>query len=777
MLSAWNEFEQNAKDFLLDVHTVTRNFMGEQNWQWTENVIEVDALGEVVKNTTTAYQRFTEEMTQGTEVYSNNSNLEDRIALGACAALYCIPYALGRTLIYDPICNIMEYVTWRINGKSQCAIEPTGRERNGYILGAPLSLIFIIPLAIGEAIARIAGFTQYGGYIIAAAFKRAVSLFHRSYSPYSPQEIVEAEGVLTSAPTTVWDSLDRIGYVTFPGLIAGMTIITGAVCGVIARIVEAAGRLIGISQYACLMIAAGHMSAVNMVHRHYQPYSPEEIQKVKNVLISAPADGWDILDRIGCVIPSLNAGLQIIFGIVVGIVARIGEVIGRLLGFTEYGLNIIKAAFMCAANMLHRDHIFYTPKEIKDIQTLLTAKPQSNWHYLDGWAYVTLPGMIAFVEIIVGAACGLVARVCEATGRIIGISNRAVAASSVIFAKCENMFGAIDPPYILEDMQTLKAPVKSIWDFFDIIGITFSGIVSMAISIGVSPFALLGLTESNYHRFIYYKYYINNAIYARLGIKVDDTKERYHKTQLKNCEKTYLGGFFSRVNVINIIAQGIYVAARFIIAPVIYGTVRSIKHLFGMIPLVKTIYRAYNPIEYNLNDPIDRVRKRFADLTKSLSVEGHLPRGKKLYSDIIAEEVKHVDNRNIFSRGAFSLFSEARKILSLGHTLEEKIIAEFQDKFDELVRIKKRKPDIDISPFFIKENNLSLKNAGRFSYNNMIKQVKKSFSHPEDLKEIEKIAHLLFEDFKKEWEGNQLQIIYEENNTESSTSNSTQLLI
>jgi hypothetical protein len=858
MLSSFfSEVAQNIEEFSLDVHAVARNFVGEHDWQWTENISELNNDG-IVPNT--AYERFTEEMMRGTQFYTNDRNLEDRLALGVCAALYCIPYVAGRIIIHEPICNIVEYATWRMTGEAHCAIEPEGRHLNGYIFGAPLSSVVIIPLAVSEAIGRIIGLTDYAAYIIQAGFMRAVNLVHRDYQ-YSPEKIEVFDKLLAAAPETGWNYLDRIGYVTLPGLIAGTAVVVGAVTGMIARIIEAIGRILGISQYGFNIIRLAHMQVVNTQHRDYTPYTPEEIasmeaalskestdiwdtldhigyitlpgiiaatelligvvtaaiarvgeflgrilgfteyagyiikaafmraanmvhrdyqysdtdiDNVERALTTWPKTGWNYLDRIGYVtLPGLIAGIEIIVGAVCGLVARVGEVIGRALGFTEYGGDIIQAGFMRAANMIDRKRTFYTTKEIDDVETKLVATPATNWNYLDGLAYLTLPGLIAGIEIMVGAACGLIARVGEAIGRTIGFSNRSFAASAVIFAKCKNMFGVPDSQELLENINTVKTPIKSCWDFFDILGITFSGIASITISIALSPFALLGLSKSNYHRFNYYRHNINNSIKARLGSTIDYTQEDYHKTHLENGETTTLGSFFSRINLINVIAQGIYAAARFIVAPVIYATFRGVKQLFGVIPLVKTIYHACCPIEYDLSDPVDRVRKRFSDFTKSLDIFGRLLPDKenKLDQRKLDLAVKYADDRNLFSRFSFSLFSEGRKIFSLGHTPEERIIAEFKDKVEEVVRVIKRQKNknININAFFagglVEINNL--KNGERFAYTEIVAHIKKSFTNREELRKIDRIAYLLWEDLAKEAKENNIIIECENSQSEN----------
>src|SRR6476659_1721554 len=107
-MSGWDEIQKNIKEFFIDIHSIAQQFVGERDWQW---------LTTEENSTYSTYQRFVNEMMSGAQFYTNESNLEDRLILGTCTALYCLPYTSARILFYEPLANILEYAFWRIADK------------------------------------------------------------------------------------------------------------------------------------------------------------------------------------------------------------------------------------------------------------------------------------------------------------------------------------------------------------------------------------------------------------------------------------------------------------------------------------------------------------------------------------------------------------------------------------------------------------------------------------------------------------------------------------
>ncbi len=333
----------------------------------------------------------------------------------------------------------------------------------------------------------------------------------------------------------------------------------------------------------------------------------------------------------------------------------------------------------------------------------------------------------------------------ESLGRAFGISARSQAALSIILAKCGNFFGFADPENLAEKIRTVKAPVRSWMNACDCVGTAVTVTLAGVLTVASAALAFVGLSKSNYHRFCYYKNQISNSLAERRGMRINDFQEHWHRSMLEDSQKTTMGNFFSHVNILNLSAQVLYRAARFIVAPTIYASVRL---LANFIPAsIRALGRCLYPRNLDdLNDPITRARKCFADLNEALDQNGELSWNKK--GEISEEAWKKAEERDqsFFKRAGFTLFSEGRRIFSLGYTPEEKILYEFEDKFEQFVNARKRaeRKGQDVPPVsdFLKKD-VKLPNGKRFSYEHMVSRVTGFFKTEDEIKAINNIAELV----------------------------------
>ncbi len=227
--------------------------------------------------------------------------------------------------------------------------------------------------------------------------------------------------------------------------------------------------------------------------------------------------------------------------------------------------------------------------------------------------------------------------------------------------------------------------------------------------------------------------------------------EDYHKLALARCEESGLGNFFSKVNVFHAVSLALYGLARFIIAPVIYGSLKLLSAL--TIGSLRQFSRLISPVTYDVNDPVDRINKRFAELKNALTVFGHFPQDseEELDDQIISEAAQKAEKRSVFTQAGLSLFSEARKVLALGHTPTERTIGELEDKFNEYVRASKRaRKTADPYRFF--REDVSLGRDKKFSYDFMVQRVKSGFPDRRDQQAVDQVAEFLKADLMHELE-------------------------
>src|SRR4029078_6567972 len=133
------------------------------------------------------------------------------------------------------------------------------------------------------------------------------------------------------------------------------------------------------------------------------------------------------------------------------------------------------------------------------------------------------------------------------------------------------------------------------------------------------------------------------------------------------CESTTVGKFTSYFNLLHgteIVADGI---TKYVFAPIAYGLVRLVKeHFFGIVPVIN----CFKPEKhFDINDSFERIQKRFNDLNKAIDKFGHLPLeadDKDLRITRVQQATERANHRSWFGKRGFSMFSEARTVLSLG---------------------------------------------------------------------------------------------------------------
>jgi hypothetical protein len=132
MQSGWSQLTQKTDEFLTDMHIVTGNFFGNQDWKWVH-----DDAANREKAAPGAWQRFKMEMMQDTKHYTSDSSAEDRATVGVIAGLWGLPYFIGRVLFCDWVLNTLEFTTWRVT-ESVCAPDSPKRTWSPFANDSPM---------------------------------------------------------------------------------------------------------------------------------------------------------------------------------------------------------------------------------------------------------------------------------------------------------------------------------------------------------------------------------------------------------------------------------------------------------------------------------------------------------------------------------------------------------------------------------------------------------------------------------------------------------------
>ena len=619
-----------------------------------------------------------------------------------------------------------------------------------------------------EGTGRALGFTPYGGHIMAAAGKQSANMLSRyTGKSFTTDDLKPHHEALKAPVKNVWDVTDRAAYVTLPGAIAAATVVGAAGLGAGLRVVEGTGRVLGLTPYGGHILAAASMRSANMLSRYTgKTFVADDLKPHHDALGASIKNGWDVADRAAYVtLPGALALTEVVGAAGLSLGLHVGEGLGRALGFSEYGSMIIKAAGMHAANISSRytSKLFGTydeDKVINPLEQMIFSLPKDGWSIADRGGLITLPALVAATEILGSLLLTGSLGTVESVGRCMGISERSKNLFLTTMSKVGNMYGVASGDDIKEKEQSIGAKPKSAWEVLDCVGLVPSAVATGIVG-GLSAIpAVIGFSKSNWHRANYRWEHGWNIIKDRRGETVDRTKETYHKEKLVECENTStVGKVASKLNVFNVAAEATTFAVGQIAAPVLYGTVRTMKHivknLCGIIPAIKAIHKCFSrPPHIDMNDPFNKIAKRFDDLRKALNVSGHLPVAEgvnDLRIESVNAAIEEANKRSVAGRAKFGLFTEGRKILNVGHTLEEKVISEFRDKFDEFKRICKRRPDIKASNFF--NNDIPLENGKRFSYNAMVEHIKGFCFSIEDKQKVDRIAQLIKSDIEKEIAG------------------------
>jgi|GEM_PF-3611091 len=394
--------------------------------------------------------------------------------------------------------------------------------------------------------------------------------------------------------------------------------------------------------------------------------------------------------------------------------------------------------------MLER-HVTQTP-----IAQLFSQDRKKNAYFL-GVPLSIMPLATFKIAIRAGSLLTTVTLgVSEVVLRCMGFSQRSFNGVRYSLSKCVNMLG-----FICQKEKKYKKNLNGIvldWrDVVDCIGTAMSSlIVSVAVSSFLAPLAFLGISKSNYHRFQYYRYRINELLLLREKGTANTSSLEYHARQLEQCESTTLGNFFSLINLLNLTAWAMYYLDRYVILPFLYGLLKFFSNLCGLLPLMKGVYALIFPKHYDLRLAEDRVSKRFAELSAALDKYGYLPLNHEATALEIEATLTIAKQRTCFTRMGLGLFSSTRKIIALGSTPDEKILSLFKSKFAEFLRVKHRKEEIitikiNTNQFF---TALPVENGQRFSYDHMVEQVRAHYFSHADKATVDKIAALVKEEIE-----------------------------
>jgi hypothetical protein len=667
----------------------------------------------------------------------------------------------------------------------------------------------------GLSLVRALGFSKRSGKEINLAWHSAGFLLKRwTGKDYSAHDFRTPFRRLFNRPTNWMEGMDCIGLATGGLLVSGVILTLGTLAAGTALLAEglyksaryigektyqaglflgeSLGRALGISERSGKEINLAWHSAGFLLKRWTgKDYSTHPFKATFQQAFKRPSNWMEGMDCIG-----LATGGLLVSGVILtlGTLAAgtallaeglyksarylgkktyqgslfLGESLGRALGISERSGKEINLAWHSAGFLLKRwTGKDYSAQDFRTAFRQIVKRPTTWMEGMDCIGLATGGLLISGAILTVGALAAGTALigeglyktakfVGESLVRLLGISERSKAAISVIFAKGGNLFGLSDPANLPNQIQRVKAPVRSWMDVCDSIGTVVTATLSSLIVAASVPLALVGFSKSNYHRFCFHKHHINNLIDDRRKKPVNKALETYHRNALAECESTFAGNLLSKLNIFNITGQTTFAVARLVVAPTIYAVARLLK---GIIPAtIRAIGQAIYPKNLaNLDDPIVRVRKRFADLNKALNLSGKLPQcmeGQNDELDINAAVLNaNRRNQSFFKRAGFTLFSEARRIVALGHTPEEKVLAEFEDKFEQFVNARRRaecrgEVPVPVQQFF--KNDVGLPNGKRFSYEYMLNHIKGSFTSAEDQLAIERIANLLQKDIQRE---------------------------
>jgi hypothetical protein len=353
---------------------------------------------------------------------------------------------------------------------------------------------------------------------------------------------------------------------------------------------------------------------------------------------------------------------------------------------------------------------------------------------------------IALTEVAVGATLAVTSSLVECAGRLLGISEKSLNLYSLAFATIGNMYGINDPEDLAEKKQNILTPIKSVWDVCDTVGLIPTTVVSGVLGTAAFLPAILGLNYPNGYRFIHYLEQLRNDISARRSAEpVDRSHENYHQAKLEECEITRTGKFFSEVNVLRgaeLVLEGVARVA----ATTLYGVYRLVLHHgLGLVPLIK--FAASDTL--NLTDPFDRIKQRFKDLQAALTKSGHLPcvSGEEKEMKSVDDAIHQAKDRAWIKKAGLSLFSEARKIVLLGKTEDEKVLKIFGKRFNEFTRICRRHQIHDPSYFFT--THIPIPDGERFSFEVMLDSILRSYTTHEEKQKVRQIAAFIRSDIEK----------------------------
>src|SRR3990167_7646045 len=412
MRDRWEQIEQNAREFWLDVHAVTSNFFGEQDWKLLIQNDNQHQAGDDAQPATGLWERFKKEMMTNARFYSEDSAFEDRMILGVGAAAYAIPYGLGR-LFYDGTLNLVEYATWRVTDHAYTPSHPEGRKKNGHALGAPLAAPFVALAVTIEAIARVAGISAYGGHIIQAAGKRSANLSKYTrgiFGKYSAESIQKNVDGLSARPQSAWDIADRCAYVTLPGVIAFAEILGAVALTSTFGLGEGVGRSLGISKRGAASITLASKVSANIMSRYVGKctgtYDAVSLKKDCGIIFGKINNGWEALDALGAFTLPLTIGLvEASAALALTGTLGLGESLGRLAGISDRSKNGVLATLATMGHFLGFSHS-------TEHYTRAFTKPVRSW-----WDACDVVG-----TVMSGVTIGLLATVISTPLALIGMS-------------------------------------------------------------------------------------------------------------------------------------------------------------------------------------------------------------------------------------------------------------------------------------------------------------------------------------------------------------------
>ena len=485
------EQKQRAREFVIDTHIVADNFLGEHNWQWIRDRQDIEGQAKPQSKC----ERFKDEMMQGARFYTNDSSVEDRIALGIAASLYSAPYFAVR-LPWDGVLNAIEYGSYRITGHAKTPLHPEGRKQNARIIGIPVSAPLIGGMVAVEAGLRAAGVSAYGAHVVQAAGKSSANMLSRyTGKSFTTDDLKPHHEALKAPVTNGWDVVNRAAYVALPGAIAAATVVGAAGLGAGARVVEGAGRGLGFTPYGGHIMAAAGKQSANMLSRYTgKSFTTDDLKPHHEALKAPVKNVWDVTDRAAYVtLPGAVAAATVVGAAGLGAGVRVVEGTGRVLGFTPYGGHIMAAAGKQSANMLSRyTGKSFTTDDLKPHHEALKAPVKNVWDVADRAAYVTLPGAIAAATVVGAAGLSAGVRVVEGAGRGLGFTPYGGHIMAAAGKQSANMLSRYTgKSFTTDDLkphhEALKAPVKNVWDVTDRAAyVTLPGAIAAATVVGAA---------------------------------------------------------------------------------------------------------------------------------------------------------------------------------------------------------------------------------------------------------------------------------------------------